>query len=1514
MGKQRAPGYAWTVTVLRILHISDLHARGPREAKRVWKRDDVLGDPWRRNLDDLAADGRPFDIVAFTGDVADWGLAEEYARATPFVAEVLERLRVGRERFFVVPGNHDINRKLKRNAWAKLREGISSLPRKISEWMADDRRPAPVGFRKSWRDDVLEREGAFWDWVEHELGRSDLLPHGSPHGRLGYRASALAGDRPVHVIGLDTAWLAGDDGDAGRLWLTDDQIGLLCRDPEGQPLTGFRVALMHHPLTDLADAARAGRLLADSVDLVLRGHQHAPVVRSQVDPDRSFRELAAGCLYEGDEGNTYANTCQVIDATLDPGGQPLRYDIRFRAWSPRSGFWHDDSSLYREATGGRLTWEPVRTGEAGPVTPPVSVAVPAPVAPAPAAVTPPAPVPPTAIAPPAAIAPAPAIGAPASSGRSMYATPVSGVIVVYRCMAQAPQGFIERRQLDELMIMLEQAAADSSQSSAITLALRGSGGFGKTTLAQALCMEERIWRAYPDGVLWTTLGEHLTEAERLGRVLDLLRWWTGEEVPSFTNASAASAELRQRLAGHRVLLVVDDVWQSADLAPFLGLGAGAAVLVTTRDRRTLPQGCEQIEVDSMHQTESLRLLGAGLAVDLDALAGLAERLGHWPLLLGLVNRQLRELVEEQGFDVTEAITEVERLLEEEGLTAFDVEDDQARRTAVERTMAVSLQRLSEDEQQAYERLAVFPEDADVPLSVLARFWGVDLAAARKLCARLQALSLLSRFDVGARTIRLHDVFRQYLIDRQGERLPALHREWLAVFRPASGRWPELPADELYAWRFLAYHLRQAGRADELAGLLFDFDWLDAKLAAAGMSAAGMIDLLADFEALDPGHPASRDAQLLHDAIRLSSHVIGRDLAQLPGQILGRLGGFGPAGNGRMAHLLARIRELRRFLWLRPRMASLMPPGGPLLRTLAGHEANVWAVAVTPDGARAVSASADRTLKLWDLEHGTALRTMTGHDGWVRAVALTPDGARAVSASNDGTLRIWDLDRGAEIHILAGHEDEVLAVAVTPDGARAVSASHDKTLKIWDLDRGAEIRTLAGHGASVRAVALTPDGTRALSASEDRTLKLWDLDRGVEIRTLSGHGAGVRAVAVTPDGKRALSASLDKTLKLWDLDRGVEIRTLAGHQDVVLGVTILPDGKRALSSSADGVLVVWDLGRGAVLRTMARHSAIVWMVAVTPDGTRALSASADATLQLWDLALGGDGGPRPGHGASIQAVAVTPDGGRALSASEDRTLRLWDLEHGTELLTLAGHGAGVQAVAITPDGGRALSASADRTLKLWDLERGAELRTLAGHDAGVWAVAVTPDGRRAVSASHDRTLRLWDLERGVTLLTLTGHDASVRAVAVTPDGARAVSASSDRLVKLWDLVHGVELLTLAEHGSGVRAVAVTPDGKRVISASSDGTLKVCDLERGSELRTLSGHGSIVNAVAVTPDGRRALSASLDQTLRLWDIDSGQLLATFTADGPIHTCAIGPAGRVLVAGDRHGRLHILDLVEP
>jgi len=1029
-------------------------------------------------------------------------------------------------------------------------------------------------------------------------------------------------------------------------------------------------------------------------------------------------------------------------------------------------------------------------------------------------------------------------------------------------MVEGIEGFVPRpHEYERLIAHLLDERCEGPV--AITAALRGSGGYGKTMLARAICRDGRVRRAFKDGVLWVTLGQ---TPDVLGGLFKLYAALTGER-PVFVDVEDAANALAARLGDGEYLLVVDDVWNHAHLRPFLRGGEHCARLVTTRNSSTLPPNARTVDVDAMQRNEAVELLGAGLPpADPEAMRALAVRLGEWPLLLKLANGALRHHVHDFHQPLPDALAYVHRALDRRGLTAFDARDPLERDQAVARTLGMSLEMLNPEERARYFELSIFPVGTDVPLATLEKLWGanggLDELDVEDLCGRLFQLSLLLRFDLADGSVRLHDVMHDYLAREQMGNLPAHHDQLLSAY--GVDRWAALPPDEPYLWRYLAYHLRGAGREDELYALLFDFDWLQVKLAATDVNA-----LLADYELPSGGEGALR---LVQGAVRLSAHVLARDQTQLAGQLLGRLTSFEDDG---LQMLLERAGQWRGAIWLRPLTPSLTPPGGPLERTLAGHNGGVMAMAVMPDGKGLVSASYDQTLKVWDLEQGEEERTLAGHSGGVNAVAVTADGKRAVSGSADKTLKVWDLERGEEERMLVGHSSGVDAVAVTADGKRAVSGSADGTVKVWDVEGGEEERTLAGHSGGVDAVAVTADGKWAVSASEDGTLKVWDLERGEEERTLVGHTDYVRAVAVTADGKRAVSGSYDQTLKVWDLERGEQERTLAYHSGWVNVVVVTADGKRAVSGSHDGSIQVWDLERGEEEQTLV------------------------------------------GHSGGVNAVAVTADGKRAVSASHDETLKVWDLERWQEERTLAGHSGVVRAVAVTADGKQVVSASYDGTLKVWDLERGEEERTLAGHSGVVMAVVVMPDGKRAVLGSYDQELKVWNLERGEQERMLAGHSGWVMAVAVTADGKRAVSGSADGTLKVWDLGRWQEERTLAGHTDYIRAVAVTADGKRAVSGSEDGTLKVWDLERGDEERTLGGHTGRIRAAAVTLDGNQAVSASDDQTLKVWDLEGGEAIATFSGDSALWACAIIPSNDpladplLIVVGESTGRVHFLRL---
>jgi WD40 repeat protein len=1038
--------------------------------------------------------------------------------------------------------------------------------------------------------------------------------------------------------------------------------------------------------------------------------------------------------------------------------------------------------------------------------------------------------------------------------------------------------------------------------------LHGMGGIGKSVLAAAIARQPAIREHFPDGIFWLAVGQTPQLALLQAQFCRALG-----DAEVFDSISEGTQRLRELAADRAILVILDDVWDATHAQALDVVGRNGRVLVTTRDLEVLTWlDAREHCVDVLDPAQALALLADWTQVAEGALppaaAGVARSCGYLPLALAMIGALVRR---------GRTWAEVQTWLDEAQLVRIQGRVPAYPYRNVLQAVDASVTALAAEHElarQCYIDLAVFPEDVPIPRPALRLLWsrhGLRPADADALADILVDRALARRDE--ADRVMLHDL--QHLYTRsQVEDLAALHGElvdeYIARRRYAANDDYGSPFAGLgdgYFFQRLPWHLVEAGRHDALAALLFDFDWLDAKLPDTSVT-----DLLADFALLPASHEVNREAMLVHDALRLSSHVLARDARQLPGQLVGRLGGI-TQGNARITALLAQTRSMARYHWLRPVTPSLTPPGGPLLRTFAGHTDSVSAIAMTADGKRAISASMDGTLKLWDLEQGTELRSLAGREGSVRAVAMTPDGRRAISASVDGTLKLWDLEQGTELRSLPGHKSIVSAVAVTANCRRAVSASRDGTLKLWDMEQGT-LRTLAGHTGGVWAVAVMPGGQHAVSASEDCTLKLWDLEQGTELRTLTGHAGTVLAVAMTLDGRRAVSASTDGTLKLWDLEQGIAVRTLDGHSGWVTAVAVTPDGRRAVSASDDRSVKVWDLERGVEQQTLVGHTSSVRAVAVTADGRRALSVSDDRTLKLWDLEQDAELRTPTNPTERLKAVMILPDERHAISVSYGGTVKLWDLEQGTDLRTLISRTNQIRSAAISADGRRVVSASDIGTLMLWDLEQGTEPRILANSTDWVESVGVTRDGLRAVSASDDFTLKLWDLETCTELRTLAGHADWVRAVAMSADGLRAVSASEDCTLKLWDLKQGSELCTLSGHFDWVLAVAVSPDGRRAVSGSADCTLKLWDLEQGSELRTLIGHAGSVLAVAMTPHGNRAISTSDDHSLKVWDLDTGQPLVTFTTDGAVTACACSPKAMVIVAGNVQGGFHVLELVEP
>ncbi len=776
------------------------------------------------------------------------------------------------------------------------------------------------------------------------------------------------------------------------------------------------------------------------------------------------------------------------------------------------------------------------------------------------------------------------------------------------------------------------------------VAAAGMGGIGKTQLAVQYAYRHRD--DYPGGVYWVNAAQDVqAEMAELARQVGLFE------------DGAPDAERQQRRLEALVrfldtqpeaLVIFDNVEDPRSLRSkafgFVPAQLRCRVLFTTRVREA---GFATVAVGALPAQEGLELLAIGAGrtwkgSEREAAAEVCRLLGYLPLALALAGAYLGQNRDVAPEDYRE------RLLEEGALAVDATEvraEDLATRhdAAVGRTLALQWALLAKlpgggaAERKVLHAVALLGEAAEVPRARLALLTGLAVTAGKKgypsplgtALRRLADLFLVEALE-GERAIRLHPLVREF-----AEGSIEGRAEFAAE---CAGNLGEV--------------LWEMGRlSDEVAARGVDAVLGDLRVGVrlSREGEAGWIERLVrvlDREAhwLRRWQPAERPELLLQQVRNRCFEMREED------------------GRGLAEGALAK----QGFEYLRERVRSGRGSEA-LVRTPGGHTDGVTGVAVMADGFRAVSASWDMTLKVWDVGSEQLVRTLERHALEMNGV---PDGRQAVSASWDKTRRRWDLGNGQLVRTLEGHGLEVNGVSLMADGRWVVSASSNKTRNARDLGNGQLVRTIEGHTQAVYGVAVTADGRWAVSASGDDTLKVWNLGSGQLVRTLKGHTHGVYGVAVTADG-RAVSASGDDTLKVWDLGSGQLVRTLEGHTGAVHGVAVTADGLWAVSASGDDTLKVWDLGSGQLVRTLEGHTDAVHGVAVTANARWVVSASEDETLKVWDLGSGQLVRTLEGHTDAVYGVAVTANARWVVSASKskDETLRVWDLTSGLTVAML-----------------------------------------------------------------------------------------------------------------------------------------------------------------------------------------------------------------------------------------------------
>lgn len=530
-----------------------------------------------------------------------------------------------------------------------------------------------------------------------------------------------------------------------------------------------------------------------------------------------------------------------------------------------------------------------------------------------------------------------------------------------------------------------------------------------------------------------------------------------------------------------------------------------------------------------------------------------------------------------------------------------------------------------------------------------------------------------------------------------------------------------------------------------------------------------------------------------------------------------------------------------------------PPSHHLFLNSGGHRALVNDMAFSPDGELLVTASDDKTIRVWDWRAGVTLRILRhqigdGNEGKVFALAVSPDGGTVAAGGYFGPgigetppygdLRLFDIKTGRITAVLKGLEQAVLDVAFSPDGAFLAAGGDDGFVHVWRRDEAAAAGwTLHGEldadSWRIRALAFAQGGARLAVATADNGLRLYDMASGSEITIPDADAlrdAQLSALAVSPDGTQFATGDDAGQIHLWSAQDGAPVMTLParGHR---IG---------ALAFSGDGTRLAASCG----YRCEGDYALAVFRLA---------EPAAPPVLY-------------PGHDNTVFTAAAAPEGLMASAGGERHEIHVWNPESGEARRVMRGTGAPVTAVGVAADGGVIAwgtqnpcpdedacpdtMGALEGEFLLPTPDRGFEAPAPYGDSGAAFDRAVTEDGdwalRFAEGGEHRLPNAVLEILRGGTVIHRIENDAT--------NG----------------YLHG--------------AYTLLSDGKTLVTGGSDGTLIAYDRESGGFAGEFAGgHSGAVMAMAEAPQARLLVTGGGDQTVRLWNLDTKGLVASLFASG-------------------------------
>jgi WD40 repeat protein/transcriptional regulator with XRE-family HTH domain len=580
------------------------------------------------------------------------------------------------------------------------------------------------------------------------------------------------------------------------------------------------------------------------------------------------------------------------------------------------------------------------------------------------------------------------------------------------------------------------------------------------------------------------------------------------------------------------------------------------------------------------------------------------------------------------------------------------------------------------------------------------------------------------------------------------------------------------------------------------------------------------------------------------------------------------------------------------------------PAGP-------RSAQVFAIALSPDGKLLAAGGSDAQVTVWSLARPTdptRLATLTGLAPTVYGLSFSADGSQLAAVSDDDTVHLWALHGTAaprpEQSLTGPKHAKLHGVAFAPSGDQLAAASASGQVLVWpSTGPGAKPVSPSAVGTVLSELAFSPDGHTLVAGGQDSPVYRWTLHGAAPptaLKPLTGFSSWVDSLGFSPDGRYLVAGGSDNTLRVWPTDGTAQPVTL-GHPAAVTGVAFGDRGQRLFSADAAGTLRVWSFPPPAALSATGEVFGLDYTS--TGDELAVISSGPAGSTQLWRTAAG----QQPtlitnvqdpaSFGAVAGAGALSANGKLLAVTNRNAAVQLFNVSdpHHPQVLGAPLTGATPLLEQMTFDPRGQLLATGDDAghVHLWDLTQPAKPISeptidVSGPGESVLGVAFSPNAKMLATASTDGHVKLWDVSSPARpqALATAGHIAGYAyTVAFTPDGHTLISGGADRTVRLWNVSDPTHPRALGRPLTGptssIYEVAVNPNGMMLAAATTDGSVwvwNIADRAAPKLVAHLTGAASELFSVGFQPNTNTLVAAGADQILHMWNDDPSTLAKT------------------------------------